>query len=173
MTAFTAWVIPCLIGAAALTAAFRGVDVLPAFIKGAKGGIRTSFKILPSLAAMLTAIYMLRASGLLEAAVHALSPLFAAAGIPREIAPLMFVRPISGSGAMAVAAELISRYGPDSLVGRTAAVTLGSTETTFYTVSVYFGALGVRKTRYAIPAALCADLAGFVGASFFTRLLMG
>ena len=78
-----------------------------------------------------------------------------------------------GFGAMAVAAELISRYGPDSLVGRTAAVTLGSTETTFYTASVYFGSLGIKRTRYAIPAALCADLAGFVGASFFTRLLMG
>ena len=173
MTSFTAWVIPCLIGAAALMAEFRGVDVLPAFIKGTKGGIRTSFKILPSLVAMLTAIHMLRASGLLEALVYALSPLLTAMGVPEETAPLVFIRPLSGSGAMAVAAELISRYGPDSLVGRTAAVTLGSTETTFYTASVYFGSLGIKRTRYAIPAALCADLAGFVGASFFTRLLMG
>ena len=173
MSSLTSWIVPCLICAAALGAAFRGVDVLPCFINGAKGGIRTCLKMLPSLVAMLTAIHMLRASGLLSAIVLAVSPLLSALGIPQETAPLIFIRPLSGSGALAVGAELMARYGPDSLIGRTAAVTLGSTETTFYVSSVYFGSLGIKRTRYAIPAALCADLAGFVGAAFFTRLLMG
>ena len=96
-----------------------------------------------------------------------------ALGIPPETVGLMLIRPISGSGALGVGSELIQRYGPDSLIGRTAAVMLGSTETTFYTIAVYFGAAGIRNTRYAIPAALCADLCGFVAASWAVRLFFG
>ena len=94
-------------------------------------------------------------------------------GLSPELLPLMLVRPVSGSAALGVGAELISAYGPDSQLGRTAAVMLGSTETTFYTVAVYFGAVGVTKTRYAIPAALCADLTGFLAAAWAVRVCFG
>ena len=113
---------------------------------------------------------MLRASGGMELLSGFLAPVFRLFGIPPETAMLVLIRPISGSAALAVGAELMQEYGPDSLIGRTAAVMLGSTETTFYTISVYFGAAGIRKTRYAIPAALIADLVGFLMASLSTRL---
>jgi spore maturation protein B len=116
---------------------------------------------------------MLRASGALEAFSAVLSPVLEFAGIPPETVLLLLVRPISGSAALAIGAELIGEYGVDSMVGRTAAVMLGSTETTFYTIAVYFSAAGIRKTRYNIPAALTADLAGFIFAALSVRLLMG
>ena len=156
---------------AALYGALRGVDVFAAFADGVRDGLRVLLGIFPSLAALLTAVYMLRASGALDALTGLLSPVLGALGIPAETAPLMLIRPFSGSGALAVAGELIAAEGPDSLAGRTAAVMLGSTETTFYVIAVYFGAAGVKKTRWAIPAALCADLTGFIAASAFARLL--
>ena len=164
-------VVPLLIGLSALGAALKGADVLPAFIKGARSGLGTALRMLPSLVAMMTAIQMLTASGLLDAITWALSPVLNMLGIPAALAPLVFIRPFSGSGALAAGSKIMSQYGPDSLTGRCAAVTLGSTETTFYVSSVYFGSLNIRKTRYAIPAALCADFAGFVGACVFTKLL--
>ena len=118
----------------------------------------------------LTAISMLRASGFFDLSARFLSPLFRALGMPPELAPLMLVRPVSGGAALAVGAELMKTYGVDSLIGKTAAVMLGSTETTFYTISVYFGAAGVRGTRYAVPAALIADLTGFCMAALSVRL---
>ena len=121
----------------------------------------------------MTAVYMLRASGALELAALALAPLLERVGLDPELLPLMLVRPISGSAALGVGAELISTYGPDSQLGRTAAVMLGSTETTFYTIAVYFGAVGITRTRYAVPAALCADLTGFLAASWAVGLLFG
>ena len=156
---------------AALYGALRGVDVFAAFADGVRDGLRVLLGIFPALAALLTAVYMLRASGALDALTGLLSPVLGALGIPAETAPLMLIRPFSGSGALAVAGELIAAEGPDSLAGRTAAVMLGSTETTFYVIAVYFGAAGVKKTRWAIPAALCADLTGFIAASAFARLL--
>jgi spore maturation protein B len=125
----------------------------------------------PPLVGLLTAVYMLRASGVLELASGVLAPVLGLLGIPAETAPLLLVRPVSGSAALGVGAELISAFGPDSLVGRTAAVMLGSTETTFYTIAVYFGAAGIVKTRYAIPAALCADLAGFMASAWAVRVI--
>ena len=128
--------------------------------------------IIPALVLLLTAISMLRASGAVELIADFCSPVFHFLGIPPETAILVMVRPISGSAALAVGADLMATYGVDSQIGRTAAVMLGATETTFYTVSVYFGAAGIQKTRYAIPAALMADLTGFVVASLSVRLLM-
>lgn len=160
----------------ALTAAYglaKGVDVFGAMTDGIADGLKVVLRIFPSLVALLTAVYMLRASGALEALTHLLAPLFALVGIPVETAPLMLLRPVSGSGALAVAGELIGEYGADSLIGRTAAVMLGSTETTFYVIAVYFGAVGIKKTRYAIPAALCADLTGFAASALAVRLLWG
>ena len=126
--------------------------------------------ILPALILLLTAVYLLRASGAAELISRLLAPAFSRVGIPPETALLVLIRPISGSAALAVGAELMAQYGVDSLVGRTAAVMLGSTETTFYTISVYFGAAGISKTRYTIPAALFADFVGFFMASWTVRM---
>ena len=101
------------------------------------------------------------------------APALEALGIPQETAPLLLVRPVSGNGALAVASDLMSAYGPDSYIGRVAAVMLGSTETTFYTIAVYFGSAGVHKTRHTLPAALAADLTGFVAAALAVRLFFG
>ena len=123
-----------------------------------------------ALVLLLTAVHMLRASGAVALLSRFFAPVFSFFGIPPETAMLVLIRPISGSAALAVGAELMAQYGVDSQIGRTAAVMLGSTETTFYTISVYFGAAGVRGTRYAVPAALIADLTGFCMAALSVRL---
>ena len=171
MDLFLTMLLPGILALVALWGVFRRVDVYDALVTGAGDGLGVLIKIVPPLIGLLTAVYMLRASGALELLGEALSPLLTALGIPPETVALLLVRPVSGSAALGVGAELISTYGPDSLIGRTAAVMLGSTETTFYTIAVYFGAAGIARTRYAVPAALCADLAGFVTASWAVRLL--
>ena len=140
--------------------------------EGAAEGLKLLLSILPSLILLLTAVHMLRSSGAMELVSRFLSPFFSALGIPPETAMLVLIRPISGSAALAVGAELMAQYGVDSLIGRTAAVMLGSTETTFYTISVYFGAAGISKTRYTIPAALFADLVGFTMAAWTVKWMM-
>lgn len=165
--------VPLIMLGVALWGLVRRVDLWNALVEGAGDGLRVMLRIVPSLIALLTAVYMLRASGALELLGNLLEPILTAVGIPVETVGLLLVRPVSGSAALGVGAELIETYGPDSLVGRTAAVMLGSTETTFYTVAVYFGAAKVAKTRYAVPAALCGDIAGFLAASWAVRLLFG
>lgn len=163
--------IPAIIAGVSIYGMAKGVDVYGALLKGAAEGLQILLSILPALVTLLTVVAMLRASGAMELLAAALAPVMDRLGIPAETVPLMLVRPISGSAALGVGSELISAYGPDSTVGRTAAVMLGSTETTFYTIAVYFGAAGIRRTRYAVPAALCADLAGFFFAALTVRLL--
>ena len=164
-------IVPLVIAVVAVCGMARRVDVYDALVQGAGEGLGVLIKIVPPLVGLLTAVYMLRASGALELAAAALGPVLCRLGIPPETVGLMLVRPVSGSAALGVGAELITTYGPDSVVGRTAAVMLGSTETTFYTIAVYFGAAGIVKTRYAVPAALCADLAGFVAAAWAVRVI--
>lgn len=161
---------PIMLAAISLYAMSKGVDVYDGVIHGAAEGLGVIYRIAPPLIALMTAIAMLRASGALELAAQALSPVLTALGIPAETVGLLLVRPISGSAALGVGADIIKTYGPDSEVGRVAAVMLGSTETTFYTVAVYFGAAGIKKTRYAIPAALCADFVGFCVAALAVRI---
>lgn len=173
MEPFSAWILPLLLSGAALWGARRRVDVYDALVTGGKSGLQVAVSILPALAALLTAVYMLRASGAMDALAAVLSPVLGALGIPPETAALLLVRPVSGSGALAVGSQLMEQYGPDSAVGRTAAVMLGCSETTFYTVAVYFGAAGIRRTRYTIPAALTADLAAFIAAAWAVRLCFG
>ena len=148
----------------------RRVPLYDSLTDGAFEGLKIMVRIVPALIILLSAVAMLRASGILDAASEFFSPVFRAVGIPPETAPLMLVRPMSGSAALAVGIDLMETYGPDSRIGLTAAVMLGSTETTFYTISVYFGAAKVRGTRHAIPAALVADLVGFLSAALATRL---
>lgn len=165
--------VPLIMAGVALYAMSRKVDVYSALVQGAGEGLGTLARIVPSLIALLTAVYMLRASGALELAARLLAPVLNRLGIPAETVALLLVRPVSGSAALGVGSELMAAYGPDSYIGRVAAVMLGSTETTFYTVAVYFGAVGITKTRYAVPAALCADLAGFMAAAWAVRLCFG
>ena len=171
MDLFLTMLMPGIIAVVAICGVVRKVDVYDSLIVGAGDGLGVLIRIVPPMIGLLTAVYMLRASGALELAASALGPLLIRLGIPPETVALLLVRPISGSAALGVGAELISTYGPDSLIGRTAAVMLGSSETTFYTVAVYFGAAGITKTRYAVPAALCADLAAFMAAAWAGRIL--
>lgn len=154
---------------ASLLALRKKENTYDLLLQGGTEGLKLLLTITPALVILLTAVSMLRASGAVELLSSVLSPFLRLAGIPPETAILVLIRPISGSAALAVGAELMVEYGPDSLIGRTAAIMLGSTETTFYTISVYFGAVGIKKTRYAIPAALIADLTGFIMASLTAR----
>ena len=164
---------PLLLLAAGAFAAARGEDVYAALVAGARKGLRLTLELLPALTALFPVIWLLRASGLPELAGRLLGPVFTALGVPEETALLLLLRPLSGSGALSAAAEIIGRAGADSLVGRTAAVMLGSSETTFYVIAVYFSAAGVKDSRWAIPAALCADLVCFLSAAWISRLLWG
>ena len=165
--------VPLLLAFVACYAAQRKVDVYAALTHGAEEGLTVLLHILPSLVALLSAVYMFRASGAMEALGALFTPALARLGIPAETAPLLFIRPISGSGALAVGSEIMRFHGVDSYIGRVAAVMLGSSETTFYTVAVYYGAAGITKTRYTIPAALCADAVMFLVSAKAVTLLMG
>lgn len=170
---YSAYLVPLLLAFTALFALGKKVNVYDALTRGAGEGLTILLRILPALVGLMTAVYMLRASGAMKLLGEVLAPLLTRLGIPPETAALLFIRPVSGSGALAIGSELMAEHGPDSYIGRVAAVMLGSTETTFYTIAVYFGAAGIRKTRYAVPAALIADLTGFMAAAFAVRLLMG
>jgi len=166
----TDYIVPLLLVVTAAIALRRKENAYDLLLQGASEGLKLTVSILPALVLLLTAVHMLRASGAAELLSRMLAPVFSFLGIPPETALLVLIRPISGSAALAVGADLMREYGVDSLIGRTAAVMLGSTETTFYTISVYFGAAGIQKTRYTIPAALFADFIGFLTASWTVRL---
>ena len=166
-------IIPVLLCAVGVYGAAARVDVYGALTKGAEEGLTVLLRVLPSLVGLLTAVYMFRASGAMDWLGRLLAPLLTALGIPPECAPLLLIRPISGSGALAVGSELMERCGVESYAGRVAAVMLGSSETTFYTVAVYYGAAGITKTRYTIAAALVADAVMFFLSAFAVRLFFG
>ena len=168
----TDYIVPVLLLLVTAFALRRQENAYELLLSGAADGLKLLLTLIPTLVILLTAVTMLRASGAIELISTWLCPLFRFFGIPPETAMLVLIRPISGSAALAVGADLMREYGADSLVGRTAAVMLGSTETTFYAISVYFGAAGIRKTRYTLIAALLADLTGFVVASLTVRFLM-
>ena len=165
------YIVPLLILAVSLAALYKKESTYDLLLEGGAQGLKLVVRILPALIFLLTAVQMLKASGAVEILSQLLSPLFSFLGIPPETAMLVLIRPISGSAALAIGADLMAQYGVDSQIARTVAVMLGSTETTFYTISVYFSAAGIRKTRYALPAALFADMVGFTMASWSVRWL--
>lgn len=167
----TDYIVPFLLLAASVLALKQKENAYDMLLDGAAEGLRLLITLIPTLILLLTSITMLRASGAMEWVSQFLSPAFSFLGIPPETALLVLIRPFSGSAALAVGTELMTQYGVDSLIGRTAAIMLGSTETTFYAISVYFGAAGIQKTRYTIPAALIADFTGFFMASITARFL--
>lgn len=166
-------VIPVLLSGVAVWGMGKRVDVYGALTHGAEAGLTVLIRIVPALVGLLTAVGMFRASGAMEWLSGLCAPLLTAVGIPPEVMPLMLIRPVSGSGALAVASDVMSACGVDSYAGRVAAVMLGSTETTFYTIAVYFGSAGIHRTRHTIPAALAADLTGFLASALAVRLFFG
>lgn len=164
------YLVPLVLLGVSLFTLRRKENLYDALLSGATDGLQILRSIVPALVILLTAIHMLRSSGAIEVLTDVAAPVFRFVGIPPETAALVLVRPISGSAALAIGADLMALHGPDSTIGRTVAIMLGSTETTFYTISVYFGAAGVKRTRYTLPAALLADLTGFIMASLTARI---
>lgn len=167
------WMLLAFIVGIPLYAALKKINVFDAFIVGAKQGFDTILGIIPYLIAMMVAIGMLRASGFFELMGRLLAPVLASIGMPAELLPLALIRPFSGSASTGIMAELIHQFGGNSLIAKTAATMMGSTETTFYVIAVYFGSIGIRRTRHAIPAGLLADLAGVVASVIICRYLFG
>ena len=170
---FSSLIIPVLLAGMAIYGMGKKVDVYGALTHGAEEGLSVLLRIIPSLVGLLTAVSMFRASGALEWLAALCAPVLDWLGIPSELLPLMLIRPVSGSGALAVASDLMTTYGPDSYVGRVASVMLGGTDTTFYTIAVYFGSAGIHRTRHTVPAALTADIAGFLASALAVRLFFG
>jgi spore maturation protein B len=164
LDAISLWAIPVLLVTIPLVGILRKVKVYDVFIEGAKEGFDVAVRIIPFLVGILVAIGMFRASGAMDLLMAGLRPLVAPAAFPPELVPLAILRSLSGSGSLAFTTDLIKTHGPDSLIARTAATMYGSSETTFYVLAVYFGAVGVRRTRHAVPAALIADFAAAVAA---------
>lgn len=158
LDALSLWAMPVLLVVIPLVGILRGVKVYDVFIEGAREGFDVAVKIIPFLVGILVAIGMFRGSGAMDLVTAGLRPLVAPVGFPPELVPLAILRSLTGSGSLAFATDLIKTHGADSLIGRMAAVMYGSSETTFYVLAVYFGAVGVRRTRHAVPAALIADL---------------
>ncbi len=168
-----AWLIPLLLVLLPLYALYKRVDVYAAFCGGAAEGLALLLKILPNLLAMLVAIEVFKASGALDMLLGWLTPIAQALGIPADILPLAFLRSLSGSGALAMTAQLVDEFGADSFIGRLAATMQGSTDTTLYVLAVYFGAVGVTRSRHALAVGLLADAAAFIAAFWLCRLVWG
>jgi spore maturation protein B len=164
LDALSLWAMPVLLVAIPLAGILRGVKVYDVFIEGAKEGFDVAVKIIPFLVGILVAIGMFRGSGAMDIVTAGLRPLVAPAGFPPELVPLAILRSLTGSGSLAFATDLVKTHGADSLIARMAATMYGSSETTFYVLAVYFGAVGVRRTRHAVPAALIADLVAAIAA---------
>ena len=169
----TGLLVPVLLLLVSCHALHKKEDVYSLLVLGAQDGLRLLSSILPALVILLTAVSMLRESGCLTFLTHLFSPVCSFFGIPSELVPLMLVRPLRGSAALAVGAELMRTHGVDSLIGRTAAVMIGSSETTFYVVAVYFAAAGIKESRWTVPAALIADAAGFAAAAWICARIWG
>ena len=170
MKGLSDYILPTIVVLIVLYGAFKGVDVFNVFIDGAKSGFKTVFNIIPSLIALLLSINMLKASGGLDVLLSLLSPIWDFLGIPRDIIPLTILSPISGSGSLGVFESILKDFGPDSFIGRCASVMMGSTETTFYTLALYYGSIGIKKTRHTVPSALCADFTSFILSPRFVKM---
>jgi spore maturation protein B len=165
--------IPLLIGFILLYGTFKRVPTYESFVEGGKEGIKIAVSIIPFLVGMLVAITIFRASGALDALMNWIRPLMKTIGVPAEIVPLLIIRPISGNAALGMTSDLIAVYGPDSFIGRLASVLQGSTDTTFYVLTVYFGAVGIKKMGDALKVGLLADVVGIIAAIVVVALFFG
>lgn len=171
--AVSRWAIPLFVLAILTAGWIRRVPVYESFVAGAKEGFDTALRILPYLLAMFFGIAMLRDSGTLDAVLGWFAPLVEPLGIPREVLPLAILRPLSGSGSLGFVSELMQTHGADSFIGLLASTIQGSTETTFYVLTVYFGSVGIRNVRHAVSVGLIADIAGFLASVFIVHLMFG
>lgn len=160
------WAIPVLLLGIPVIGVLRRVKVYEVFVEGAAEGFNTAIRIMPFLVAMLVAVNIFRASGAMDLFIDLLSPLLNFIGVPADLAPLAIMRPLSGTGSLGLVTEILNTYGPDSTAGRIASTVLGSTDTTFYILTVYFGAVGIRNPRYSVLVGLLGDLAGFLGSIY-------
>ena len=165
------WIIPAILFFIPLLALKNKVKVYETFIEGAEKGFVTAIKTIPYLVAMLVAINVFRESGAMDLFVKIISPVTGFFGAPAEILPLAIMRPLSGSGALGITADLIKTYGPDSFIGRLASTLQGSTDTTFFVVTLYFGSVGIKKYRYSVMAGLAADLTGLIASLYICNLV--
>ncbi len=166
----TAYIMPAAILFIVAFGLYKQVPVFEKFVEGAKDGLKIAISLAPTLVGLLTAVAMFSASGAIDLLSHSLKPLLSAVGIPADIIPLAILRPISGSGSISIFTSIIEKLGPDSTAGRMAAVILSSTETTFYTIAIYFGSCGIKKSGITLPAALIADFSGFVFSALSVNL---
>lgn len=162
--------IPTVVLLIILHGAFKGVDVFSEFLNGAKNGFKIIYNITPSLIALILAINMMKASGGLDVLCSLLSPVTSLLGIPEKLTPLAILSPISGSGSVSMFESILKDVGPDSFLGRVASVMMGSTETTFYTMTIYYGSVGIKKSRHTLPCALCADFTSFILSPIMVQL---
>ncbi|WP_243296880.1 spore maturation protein [Bacillus litorisediminis] len=167
------WLIPLIVGGILIYGTWKRVPTYETFVEGGKDGIQIAFSIIPYLVGMLVAITVFRASGALEYFMGLLEPLLLLIGIPPEVVPLAIIRPISGTAALGMTSDLIATYGPDSFIGRLASTLQGSTDTTFYVLTVYFGAVGIKKMGDALKVGLWADLVGIVASIVIVTLVFG
>jgi spore maturation protein B len=167
------FVIPLIVVGFPLYGLFKRVPVYESFVVGAKDGFNVAVRIIPYLVAILFAIGMFRASGAMDFLTGALDPVLSLVGFPAEVLPMAIIRPLTGSGSAALVADMIGQYGEDSIFVKMVAVMFGSTETTFYVIAVYFGAVNIRKTRHALGAGLTADFSAMIIAVWTVRLLFG
>ncbi len=173
LTLVSYFVLPTLIVGFPLYGLIKRVPVYEEFVEGAKEGFTLAVTIIPYLVAILFAIAMFRASGALDFLVEGLRPVLGAVGIPPEILPMALVRPLTGSGSVGIVLDMIREFGEDSILVKMAGTMFGSTETTFYVIAVYFGAVNIKKTRHAVPAGLFADFAAMLASVYVVRLLFG
>ena len=162
MEAISMYATPCFIFLFLMFGLVKRVDVYDSFVSGAKSGLEATFNIIPSLIGLMAAIAMFRESGCLELIAKALSPLTNLIHMPSEVVPLGLLRPVSGSASLALVTDIFKNMGPDSVQGRIVSIMMGSTETTFYTIAVYFGSVGIKNIRYTLFAALAADACGIL-----------
>ena len=167
------FILPAIIVGFPLYGLFKKVPVFEAFVEGAKEGFNVAVRIIPYLVAILFAIGMFRASGAMDFMAGALRPILALVGFPSEVLPMAIVRPLTGAGSAGIVVDLINQFGEDSIFVKMAATMFGSTETTFYVIAIYFGAVNIKKTRHAVPAGLIADFSAMLIAVWVVRLLFG
>ena len=173
LNSFAKYIIPLmLVGIPFYALAFKKVKVYEVFVVGAKDGFTIAVRIIPYLVAILVAVGMFRASGALDILLNLLAPVLNFVGFPPENLPLAMMRPLSGSGSLGLLTELVNQHGADSMTAKIGATMYGSSETTFYVLAVYFGSVGVVRSRHAVPAGLFADFVGAISAVFFCKLLL-